>query len=665
MSAHQKIDELSKSLSELATCLVQNHLRVSLEPSEWDKLVKKNILFDRRERRVIVIVGAGASHSAGLPLGKEALENLKAMTTIPSPALEAELERLTQTYNLDRGAFETNLRALSASAFDAQKLRDNLQQMYNRRFMPVLGYEILAHMMKHRFLDAIINFNFDELLDQSIGDELDQEEYHNILSDGDCPDDSELQGTSLEIPFYIKPHGTASHKSTLRFTREDYYGLPLDIQRIMKHLLTDRPVVLLVVGFGMQSLELNRILDDVKSGSMIFHINRENPSENKLSSNFEENNLLDVNKFDGVSGVLKTLWKIVLSSFLKPYEPRDITRHILVAQTFSSKISESNVEKYLKGRTVVELCLTVAKCKGLINMSLLASDRSGKYFDQYKLHNGSANLYDICKQIGLKDIGYSREALRLMKGEEQKPKILSEKDFNAEIDFLYERVLDNLDPENRNHLARELFRESLLELYKGWEVELRYNPRRAYARIFRSPKPIRTSTALKFYTNQILKKDWNYALFVAETGQFLTATHIIQQIKQKRRKNPTLKIYLIVADLSREDKLRNAYGDIIADIRRLPWWEHNRHMTVLVDSNYIPFAGIYFSRRMRSANIFPVLLDNIDDTHTVLESFNAYWIKASLYKENNITDEDIWISAADAKNFTQLFNIDKHRKQKL
>jgi len=665
MSNKNKSQKLQEAISELAHCLVKNHLRVSLEPSEWDKLVRNNVLADRIERRVIAVVGAGASHSVGLPLAKEALLKLKEKAIMPNAALDAELDRLSQTYNLDRNSFETNLRALSASAFDAQKLRDNLQEIYNHRFMPILGYEILAHMMKHRFLDAIINFNFDELLDQSIEDELDREEYYHILSDGDCPDESKLKETTLELPFYIKPHGTASHKSTLRFTREDYYGVPLDIQRIIKYLLTDKPVVLIVIGFGMQSLEFNRILEGVKPGSMIFHINRENPLKVQALNVFNRNQLLDVKMLGGVSGTVKKIWEEVFSAFRPQYPPRDITRHILVSETFSRKVDAKNVEKYLRGRTAIEICLSIAKCKGLVNMSQLLSDRSGKYFDHYKNRNSDVNFYDICKEIGLKDIGYSREAMRLMKHEKEKKisRIVSMKDFDKEIDYLYESVKDNLDPDVRDQLPKDLFRKTLMELYKGWEVELRYYPQSPYAKVFRFPKPIPTSTTLKFYTDEILKMDWRYAFFVVETGEFLTVPRVIKVIRKRMNDNPGLKMYLIVADLSWASVLRKIYRNAIADIRKLPWWEHNRHMTILVNKNLVPFSSIYFSRRMRSANIFPVLLDNIDDTYAVFESFHAYWIKASFYKNNNIKEEQIWISASDAKNFSKLFNIKKRNNR--
>jgi hypothetical protein len=157
MSPENSNTEFDYLINEIAGCLIKNHLKNSVKQSEWDTLIKDDVLQDRIERRVIAIVGAGASKIAGLPLANEALQKLKDDASMPNKALEAELERLTQIYKLDRNAFETYLRALSTSVFEAQKLRDNLQNLYDHRFMPVLGYEILAHMLKHRFLDAIIN----------------------------------------------------------------------------------------------------------------------------------------------------------------------------------------------------------------------------------------------------------------------------------------------------------------------------------------------------------------------------------------------------------------------------------------------------------------------------------------------------------------------------
>ena len=651
------VDESISATREIAYALVKNHLRISLEPSEWGALIRRNekVFADSVEHRVVAVVGSGASKSVGLPLASEALAMLREESIMPNRALDAELDRLSQTYQLEKNAFETYLRALSASVFESQKLRDNLQKMYGHRFMPILGYEILAHMLKHRFLDAIINFNFDELLDQAIEDELDAGEYHHILSDGDCPDDTVLRETRPELPFYIKPHGTASHKSTLRFTREDYYGLPFDIKRILKYLLTDKPIVLLVIGFGMQSLEFNHILKEAKPTSMMFHINKINPVKKREFPNFYRNQLIEFHSksADLMSDALQKIWEDLISMFRPEYRPRDITRHLLVARTFFREINENHVENYLRGRTVIELCLSIAKAKGLVTISQLSGDRSGKYFDRYKLMNDQANFYDMCKQTGLKDIGYSREALRLMKEGAEISRILDEKDFEDEISFLYNCVRNNLDPAYRDKLSYDLFHETLFKLYLGDEVELRYRPHSPYTKIFRFPKSIPTYTAFKFYTKQILKQDWKYLLVVAETGQWLTNKQIVKQICKKT----DFKIYMIVADTSWIKKIREEYGGYIADIRKLPWWEHNRHMTILADKNGTPFTSIYFPRRLRSANIIPILLENVDDTLAVMESFHAYWLKASPYNEKDIEKKDTWISSSDAKNFRKLFDF--------
>jgi hypothetical protein len=152
---------------------------------------------------------------------------------------------------------------------------------------------------------------------------------------------------------------------------------------------------------------------------------------------------------------------------------------------------------------------------------------------------------------------------------------------------------------------------------------------------------------MKFYTKQMFKREWKYLFVVAETGQWLTEPYFSEQILNNKK----AKIYLIVADFSWEDDIRQKFGPRIVDIKQLPWWEHNRHITILADQNRMPFSGIYFSRRLRSANITPVLLENVNDTLAILESFNAYWIKASGPKEK-------WISATDSRNFGNLFDSD-------
>jgi hypothetical protein len=86
---------------------------------------------------------------------------------------------------------------------------------------PQLGYELIAHFLRHGFIDHIVNFNFDEALDVALDNELGTNGYRRILSDSDVlaeEDDS-------AAPHYVKLHGTISIPSTLRFTKDHTQSL--------------------------------------------------------------------------------------------------------------------------------------------------------------------------------------------------------------------------------------------------------------------------------------------------------------------------------------------------------------------------------------------------------------------------------------------------------
>jgi hypothetical protein len=172
--------------------------------------------------------------------------------------------------------FETSLHLLN-TFFPVSEIREQIKELYNYRHGPTEFYEIVAHMFKHKLIDVIINFNFDELLDQALDDEFGNSNYYKIISDGDCrPAQELLVDGKLKVPIYIKPHGTASHKSTLRFTKDQYYNLPRDISNLLKEIfsLTDaqaKRVNLITTGFEMGSVEFNQILKDtLGSTSKIF-----------------------------------------------------------------------------------------------------------------------------------------------------------------------------------------------------------------------------------------------------------------------------------------------------------------------------------------------------------------------------------------------------------
>lgn len=166
--------------------------------------------------RTIVVVGAGASNAAcNLPLGKSLANSVMEAVLargIPKWLIEAELDRLEHANGLQRNEFETLL--LAAGRFAPAAVLAELCDKCDFEHYPSLTYEILAHFMKHGLLDAIVNFNFDELLDHAIDEELGSEQYTRIVRDGDWARKLRVhEGNDpwrFDLPLYIKPHGTVS-----------------------------------------------------------------------------------------------------------------------------------------------------------------------------------------------------------------------------------------------------------------------------------------------------------------------------------------------------------------------------------------------------------------------------------------------------------------------
>ena len=173
--------------------------------------------------------------------------------------------------------FETRLSILSHFV-PTGSIRDEISKLFAYKTLPSRFYEILAHLFKNRFIDAVINFNFDETLDQAINEEISTGQLKRIVSDGECMPYEELVDENLiKIPLYIKPHGTFSEKSSLRFTKEQYIDIPGDIHKLMNEVFLGHPLDkapedndelfeklnLYVCGFEMESIEFNDLVRSV------------------------------------------------------------------------------------------------------------------------------------------------------------------------------------------------------------------------------------------------------------------------------------------------------------------------------------------------------------------------------------------------------------------
>jgi hypothetical protein len=209
---------------------------------------------------VIAVVGAGASGSAGLPLGIELKDRLRSRF-LASPELhrllneeiEADSEGSRSADQIFQGFSLFEFAAvLTRFAYGRRVLEETIRDALRTPTHRPLAYELLAHLAKHRWIDHFIVLNFDTLLDGAVEDEL-PERIAVISSSRDLPAPGERR---TETCFLVRPFG--------QLGRSPYSISTQDVRRFgpeaIAHFLHEEmpcppgrrsaPVVLLLLGYA-------------------------------------------------------------------------------------------------------------------------------------------------------------------------------------------------------------------------------------------------------------------------------------------------------------------------------------------------------------------------------------------------------------------------------
>lgn len=199
------------SIGSLARKLAMNYYNVSIaskNPELKKKSTKRDhfapdtdIIFNDkiphdkwRFERNILILGAGASYDsfdfvgAGEKIIKEINQFLKIEERYTDKTNKHFNEKtrelasiyLKKVYDSDTNwkiieselGFEGGL-TLLLNFYPKHAILNEFKKHLGYKYLPSYLYEIISHMFKHRFFDAIINFNFDEILDNALEDEMD------------------------------------------------------------------------------------------------------------------------------------------------------------------------------------------------------------------------------------------------------------------------------------------------------------------------------------------------------------------------------------------------------------------------------------------------------------------------------------------------------------
>jgi hypothetical protein len=639
---------------------------------------------------IIVVVGAGASNAAcGLPAGAKAADQLRIemRNRVGNTELDDEIERLSLQFNLAEGDFETILLALSK--YDRRYILRRLSEIFGRRYHPWLGYEILAHCLKHRFIDAIINFNFDEILDQTIADELGDGGFHKIILDGDCPSNPAdwIHDTKhkFHLPLYLKPHGSASQPSSLRFTRDSYTALADGFVAVLTTLFAaDRPVHILVLGHAMQSIEFNHLLRratkgrDPKNAMKFYFVEEASARLERFTEGMTDHTytLMFPEKSLDIAVALEIVWSNVCQNFKDDEKPRGIERHKLISTLFESRrianwpasgrpdelaAKTKRLVNYFKDRTYVEIALSIAKAKGFASMEDLSNARVGTYFRLYReqilrwgaVHGGSLkSLNDACAELKLKRHGYGDSAVALGVRREDADKesttiVVNREVFALAAIDLARTTLELIDTSFESYTPDDVrnFTDVLLTMYDGEEVEVSIGHGKDRSLSFEKAEILPTLTALKWRTEQLISDrsfGWDRMACTAKSGQWLLRSQYVDSLV---RDNRDVKLSLVVCDMAYADDLASQYRDhLLTPIRWLPWWLHNRNVTIFLSGDR-PIYAISFERRMRTASIAPLYLTAEADVRYAWNSFVAYGLRADRFKngtrDDHITERDL------------------------
>jgi hypothetical protein len=639
-----------KGLASLAEVLLARHLQVSWPPRQesarsWFK-GRKRLDGSDSELRTVAVVGAGASIPM-VSVADELADRLEDEYGGDKQDREAELDRLQKVYGADPKHFETRLVAICRATEAERKVRAAIAKDYRLKHPSLLTYELLAHLLKHRFLDAIISFNFDELLDQSIEDELGPNEYTRVVTERDW--DPEYPVSS---PLYIKMHGTASEPESLRFTQESYYWTPKSINALVEKQFDVEHLVLLNIGFKMASFDFQYALRKPKE-LRIYHLDphalardvikevkkqrkkeRELRADDSPESNDEPRPVSFHSLARGPGGptfledLLLRLCSEMQACSRKPAAGpahwRSTIRHETAVKLLrGTDTGEHNhYINYLRRRTILEIAFAAAKGRGVVSIAAMVSDeRCGRYYDVYRRiagHDAQA-WSNLCRAGGLVESSDSPDTYEMLPSVCKKPSKAEEKvpkmhrlEF-AHPGKLAKHVLRSMDPDPaKTDDLTTLLTKTLTSLQSDTEIEVHSRDDRVCSKIFTRPVILTTLTALKGWTNVMLKQeDYDELRVVAETGEWL------QRDVDLKPAHGTLTVKLIVAfDLG-----SSSYGENVkVELLWIPWWRHNRHMTILCKDG-TPQSAIYFARRLRASSVTPVYLTDQADLTRLANAF--------------------------------------------
>ncbi|MCE6991956.1 SIR2 family protein [Dyadobacter sp. CY323] len=698
-------------LNTLARDLAFNMVDIATEENELksaiDLLLDPSTLQGTNEsRRVrnILIVGAGATRNANesIPTAWGVVESLYDHHGKDNPAFKISLQKIEDDIkNNYPGAvtdsFEAKLRELE-KVIGGPSLRAELRQQLGYKHVTSQFYEIVGHMFKHRLIDVIINFNFDEILDNVIDDEMGAGEYYKILLNGHCPDDFNdlYMEYKLALPIYIKPHGTVSHAGSLKFTYNQYNEGNISIKSLIADLLsrnhergTEISKNIIAVGYSFKDVDLHSILKNAalenKDKFSYYIFDSKEETEYLDNTFFQQNSSLISPVYfqtdkTPLGDLFKKLWELATNCFKSEFRDKylkGIERHEIIASLFHKtnatpiksllKKEDPNYTDnkkrlldFLEKRIYVEIAIVLAKSKGLVHINQFKESRLKKYislfYEQSKGHPRVLSLAEFINHFD--DVETYMEVMKdtYVLTENMKPSL------DSEVNI--EELTKSLAKATRFSVNTPYFRELFTKVSQNKLCIVNSDIREYYLSPFTqlSRRNLLYSDTrwLWKFRSKFVETNWNIVLSISESGEILNDPFYYDLLAKRKSV-----VWTILADYridrskaDPEQKGAKSYPDVNCKVEYLPWETHNKHMYIFLNVNdrgKIKLRyGIYYTRRLLSDVVNPIYLDTEPNLEILFDYFCSYWLRAKSYSEEQ----------PDLKRTAEDFRINKEAIKK-
>lgn len=647
-----------------------------------------------QQTRIIVLVGAGTSIWSRIRPSqylKRVIFNRVSQLFRNAEDMKQEVlssaRQLPDAEFLERVSLEDICQAATRYGAHCEHLRQLLADHCNpwgdpSIAPPQLAYELLAHMVKHGFIDHIVSMNFDDVLDEAMRQELGQDGHYRVLTERDIPD------KPSDLPHLVKLHGSVQAPNSLLFTQGQTQALTEPMRKLLaERILLDheRANYLVTLGYGFADEDVVTLINDNMDKFQRVVVVTRRPAPLKRISQLGKNKPLIINLRQlagrseprlSIDHFLWALWMQIeaidkgVKQAMKRAHLIPIARHLILSYLFGpakpKMFSESlhdfwasddtpqppaskqdllfrNQVNY-DARLRVETLLHAIKCKGMINLSVMARDHR---IDRFRQLASQPQILETLVSEGILSrsrTSHTRETY-FLKAQHRDSGFANLFPCLGPSDTVVPHY-DGRGISLKRKQGPVFLREQAMSIYKAVEVEVsRFDDTRA-AWLFSRAQPMKTHSKVRWETFRTLETNWNILLVIAETGAWLTQQDFVNLLKTrlKKRKAGTFKIFCILAKpvadwtLGREhyDKMKWLKGRLgrryEVKSARTDWWKHNRHLTLALELKQgrgIAGRGIYFRRRLKTSTIHPVAVEAEEDCRELLLIFMWYLLKCT------------------------------------